>query len=348
MLRPQTIAFPGGKMKKMKIMLILPMLTLWACANTEEGTATTASNQVAATPTYNVTLNFLAKVGSADFACGTTYTGANSVGTNNTDLVAKDFRFYINDIRLVKADNSEVSLSLNQDGTWQYEGVALLDFENGSGICASTTGPTTAMNSQVKGTIAQTNGVAYTKIKFRLGIPLSLNHLDTGSAPAPLNVSALYWAWTSGRKFARLDFNTSGGGYDTGFNVHLGSVNCTGTTPVSSNVDCNTPNRAEITLNIPAGSQTDLTGLSNMRIVADLRAILQDLALGTADQGGAPGCMSGTTDPECRAILTRLGLQFAYIGTTNATRGATNNTVYAAQTGGDTTQVSAQSFFRTQ
>lgn len=335
-------------MKKWILFSAFLFAFLPGCSNTgDKAPESTASNSVS-TPSYDVTLNFQGKVGSADFACGTTYTGANAVGTANTDLVARDFRFYVHDVRLVKADNSEVSVSMTNDGTWQYQNVALLDFENGTGGCASTTGPTAATNSQVKGTIPQTGGVAFTKIKFRLGVPLSLNHLDVNTASAPLNVSALYWAWTSGRKFARLDFLTSGGGAynSTAFNIHLGSTSCTGTNPVSSNADCNSANRPEITLNIPLANQTDLTGISNMRIVADLRELVKDLDLTVADQGAPAGCMSGQTDPECRAVMTRFGLQYSYTGTTNAARGAANNTVYAAATGGHVTQVSAQSFFR--
>lgn len=335
-------------MKKLILLSAFLVSFVPGCSNTGDKAPETTSSNAVSTPTYDVTLNFQAKVGSADFACGTTYTGANAVGTAATDLVARDFRFYVHDVRLVKADNTEVSVSMTNDGTWQYQNVALLDFENATGGCASTTGPTTATNSQVKGTIPQSGGVAFTKIKFRLGVPLSLNHLDVNTAPAPLNVSALYWAWTSGRKFARLDFLTAGGGaYNaTAFNVHLGSTGCTGTNPVSSNADCNSANRPEITLNIPVASQTDLTGIANMRIVADLKELVQDLNLTVADAGGPSGCMSGTTDPECRSVMPRFGLLYSYTGTTQATRNATNNTVYPAVSGGHATQVSAQSFFR--
>lgn len=312
------------------------------CTNTgDKAPETTTSNSVT-TPTNDITLNFQAKVGTADFACGTTYTGENAVGTANTGLVAGDFRFYVHDVRLVKSNNDEVAISMANDGTWQYQNVALLDFENGTGGCA-VPGATAATNSQVKGTIPQSAGVAFTKIKFRLGVPLSLNHLNVNTASAPLNISALFWVWTTGHKFARLDFLTSGG---TAFNIHLGSTSCTGTTPVSSNVDCNSPNRPEITLNIPVASQSDLAGITAMRLVADLRELVKDLDLTVADQGGAAGCMSGNNDPECRSVMPRFGLMYSYTGETKATRNATNNTVYAAATGGHATQVSAQSFFR--
>jgi uncharacterized repeat protein (TIGR04052 family) len=339
-----------------KLILLSAVLVAFAsgCSNTDDSTPETTSSN--ATPTYDVTINFQAKVGTADFACGTTYTGANAVGTPPTGLVARDFRFYVHDVRLVKADNTEVSVSMTNDGTWQYQNVALLDFENATGGCASTTGPTTATNSQVKGTIPQSGGVAFTKIKFRLGVPQSLNHLNVNTAPAPLNFSALYWTWTTGYKFARLDFLTSGGAYDaTAFNIHLGSTGCTGTNPVSSNADCSTPNRPEITLNIPAGSQNDLAGIANMRIVADLRELVKDLNLTNGETvfPGVPnpnphpsGCMSGPRDPECRYVMPRFGLLYSYTGLTDTNRNANQNTVYPAVSGGHSSQVSAQSFFR--
>lgn len=295
--------------------------------------------------TTDLVLNFQAKVGSADFACGTTYSG---VGTASTQLAARDFRFYVHDVKLVKSDGSEVSVSLTADNTWQYKNVALLDFENGTGGCAATTGPTSATNSQVKGTVAVTAGDKYSKIKFTLGIPSSLNHLDVSNAPAPLNVAALYWSWTSGRKAARLDFLTSGGGaYDaTAFNIHIGSTSCTQTGATQDQVTCTTPNRPEVTLNIPETYQTGLSSLSSLRIMADVKELLRDLNLNTADQGAPAGCMSGTTDPECRSVMPRLGIAYTYTGTTNATRDATNGTSYGAVSGGHATQSSTQSFFR--
>ncbi len=54
-----------------------------------------------------------------------------------------DYRMYVHDMRLLTADGREVPLELIEDGTWQHRGVALLDFEHGSG-CDSGTEPTNA------------------------------------------------------------------------------------------------------------------------------------------------------------------------------------------------------------
>jgi len=77
-----------------------------------------------------VTLTFDGRVGGEPFECGGSYDG---VGSTDTTLEARDLRFYVHDVRLVRADGTEVPVSLEQDGMFQVEDVALLDFEDGSG-----------------------------------------------------------------------------------------------------------------------------------------------------------------------------------------------------------------------
>ena len=42
----------------------------------------------------------------------------------------------------------------------------------------------------------------------------------------------------------------------------------------------------------------------------DLALLFAATNFDTADGGGAPGCMSGATDPECAPIFPKLGLPF--------------------------------------
>ncbi|MDX2170158.1 MAG: MbnP family protein, partial [Deltaproteobacteria bacterium] len=94
-----------------------------------------------------VAIQFKAMVGDQAFACGTAYSG---IGTANSQIVPADFRFYVSNLRLVSRTGAEVPVALEQDGIWQYQNVALLDFEDGSGPCANGN---TATNSVVKGTV---------------------------------------------------------------------------------------------------------------------------------------------------------------------------------------------------
>lgn len=293
---------------------LLTFLFLVACAKSTE------SETVATDVSQTLNLQFAAKVGSETFDCTRSYSG---IGSTNTTIQPKDFRFYIHDVKLVKSDGTEISVTLTPDGAYQYENLALLDFENNTGTCTTTTGPTAATNTKIVGTFTAPSNVSVTKVRFKYGIPTSLNHLDVATAPAPLNISALFWSWTSGRKHARLDFKTVGGAYDAGYNLHLGNTNCTGTAP---NITCVQVNVAAIELSFSLGKT----------VVVDLKNLLSSQDLNTVDQGGPAGCMSGTTDPECKDVFNAGGISFSPT-VTNATRGVISGTVYSS---------SAQTLFR--
>lgn len=242
-------------------------------------------------------LSFEGRVGAEAFSCSKTYAG---LGTTTATVEPLDFRFYVHDVRFVRADKSEAKVQLDQDGTWQLDDIALIDFEDKTGTCANGTAPT---NTSVKGTVAPGT---YTGVKFKLGLPASRNHADVSTAPSPLNLSALFWSWQSGYKFLRVDSRLAigdGGVPDGGvpvFNLHLGSSGCTGD-PDGGTTVCTNLNLAEVALDLNPQSDT---------IVVDYAAVIAGNDLKT-NAGGAPGCMSGTTDPECPAVFTRLGLDLA-------------------------------------
>ncbi len=164
-----------------------------------------------------VDIPFAAEVGDVAFDCAQEYDG---IGTTNATVSITDFRFYVHDVRLMRADGEAVALELEQDGLWQYENLALLDFENDSGACSNGTSQTRTV---VRGAVPVG---AYVGLSFRLGVPAELNHLNAAKAPSPLNLSALFWAWTSGYKYLRVDSIATGAAGP--FNLHLGAGECTG------------------------------------------------------------------------------------------------------------------------
>ena len=123
-----------------------------------------------------VTINFHALVGSRDFACGQSYAGLGSAATM---VQPADFRLYIHNVRLVDQTGAERPLTLDQDQLWQYEDVALLDFENKVAPCDGTA----AINTTVRGQAAGSGG--YTGVRFAVGIPPELNHGNQATAPSP-------------------------------------------------------------------------------------------------------------------------------------------------------------------
>jgi uncharacterized repeat protein (TIGR04052 family) len=186
-------------------------------------------------------------------------------------------------------------VELVQDNKWQLDNLALLDFEDGTGACRNGTPD---RNAQVTGTVPA--GLEYHGLKFTLGVPFEKNHTDLTNMPPPLNLTALAWVWNAGRKFARLDFSSTG--VPRGFAIHLGSTGCTpneSQTTVPAN--CSSPNRAEVSLD-HFDPKTDV-------VVADLAALLRD---SNVDEAGKmmSGCMSGPTTKACGPLFQHLGLPF--------------------------------------
>ncbi len=238
--------------------------------------------------TMDVMIPFEGRVGKTPFTCKATYPG---LGTAATEIALSDFRLYIHDVKLHQKGGADVPLELKQDGLWQYQSLALLDFEDKTGPCANGTAE---MNGMIHGTVP---AGTYDGISFKLGVPFELNHADVSTAPSPLNLSGLFWDWNSGYKFLRADSAPAAGGAP--FLLHLGSTACQGDFADGGVSACDRPNVADVAL----------TGFdpAKSKIVVDYAAVIAGNDL-SKNEGGAPGCMSGPTDPECEAIFERLGL----------------------------------------
>lgn len=249
----------------------------------------------------SATVQFKAEVNGQDFVCGKTYSNVG-VGQPGTYQV-NDWRFYVHDVALVKADGSRQTLDLNQDGAWQYQNTALLDLRKD---CGSGVLPT---NAVVKGTVSNES---YSGICFKVGIPYSLNHISDATAPSPLNSSGMLWNWRAGRKFIRIDGVGDPSNLKQSFVIHLGSTECPGPDPnAPPSAACGYPNIAEFCL--------DNFNVDQDRIVMDVGKALaaSNVVVNTAST--APGCMSGNSDPECIAIMPRLNLDFTYVAGAGST-----------------------------
>jgi len=149
--------------------------------------------------TQDVAIDFAAYVGESEFACGESYEG---VGTAKSTITPKDFRFYVSDVALIDENGEAVPLELEQDGKWQYQNTALLDFEDGTSACDNGTAQ---MNTTIVGTVPEGD---YQSLQFTMGVPQKLNHDDAAIAPSPLNVTSMWWNWQGGYKFLRVDMET--------------------------------------------------------------------------------------------------------------------------------------------
>lgn len=238
-----------------------------------------------------VTLTFAAMVGSETFDCTKTFA---NIGVERATVAPQDFRLYIHDVALIAADGTEVKVELENDGVWQRDGVALLDFESGIGSCSAGTRET---NAQIVGTVPP--GRAWSGLRFKVGIPEAMNHLDAARAPAPFNEPGLWWSWKGGYKFARIDIETPG--QPKGFYFHLGASGCTG--DATTAYTCATGNVAPITL----------TGFDprRSRVTMDLAQLFAQSQVNRGPDmqtDFVAGCMSSATDPDCPATMGAFGL----------------------------------------
>ncbi len=242
---------------------------------------------------HRVVLKFAASVGNESARCGQMYSGLGTTGENAEVL---DLRFYVSNIRLVNAGGEEVPLTLEQDGKWQVQNVALLDFEDGTGKCSDA--GNADVNGEITGTVPDGS---YNGILFDLGVPFDMNHDDLAAAPTPLNVSAMYWAWSIGYKFVRVDLETEAG---LQWSVHVGSTMCESEGPADPPAsECGRPNRPQI-----AFSSFDS---DHDTIVFDLLTLYlaSDLSQDTPDT--AAGCQSFPDDVnECTPVFPNFGLDF--------------------------------------
>ncbi|MBW4598288.1 MAG: metallo-mystery pair system four-Cys motif protein [Calothrix sp. FI2-JRJ7] len=252
-----------------------------------------------------ITIKLAGRVNNQPFACGRNY----KLGKAATTVTPLDFRFYISDISLIDAQGKVVPLNLAQDGKWQYQNVALIDFENKTGACVNGTVET---RDVVIGTVPKGK---YKAVRFSLGVPQNLNHEDSTLAPSPLNLTSLWWNWQFGYKFARIDFTyrlASTGqkqhvhdemAKSQGFLIHLGSTGCQAeTTSQKPTTACSNPNRATITLN-------NFDPNKNV-IVADIAKLLANVDLSYNQPGTAPGCMSEPNDFDCTGVMENFGIPF--------------------------------------
>lgn len=263
------------------------------------------STMIAAADPVQIDLQFAGEFAGQPFDCSAQY---DNIGTSDTTVEVSDYRLYVSRIRLLDASGAQVPVTLRENGPWQYNDIALLDFENASGACANGTAQT---NSQVK--VLAPAG-EYTGVAFEVGVPFDSNHQDPTLAASPLNLTSLFWNWRGGYRFMRVDLQPVGAGmhmrktkagshgtmHGKGWALHLGSTGCEASSPTNTPASCASPNRISVVFPDAApGSST---------FVIDPAGVLGESDVSRNTEGTSPGCMSAPDDPECVAVFTALGL----------------------------------------
>ncbi len=258
-------------------MKLSPRLALLACAAITLAGCTE--------PGVPVEIQFQAMVGDQLLDCETSY---ENQGRADTTLSFTDFRFYVHNIRLVTQEGEEFSVTLDEDGIWQQEHLALLDFENGKGTCRNGS---EQMHTTLIGTVADQ---VYSEIRFTIGVPFEDNHVNTATAQPPLTFTNMSWGWQGGFKFLRADVASE----DYNFIFHLGSTGCEGT--IGDISGCSQGNRAEVAIQ-NFDPRNDV-------IIIDAQTLFQGTDVSTNTEDTLSGCMSITSDADCNSLFENMGL----------------------------------------
>jgi uncharacterized repeat protein (TIGR04052 family) len=251
-----------------------------------------------------VNLQFAALINGQPFECGKSYA---NVGSTQASLTPTDLRLYVSEVALVNAQGEVVPVKLTQDGIWQLDNIAFLDFENGAGPCRNGTA---AVNTTVRGTVPAGQ---YRSLKFTMGLPFAHNHGDATQAAPPLNNSAMFWSWQGGYRFIKFDATSKSapGASDvqdaafvaaSGFAVHVGSTQCASASATTAPTACKNPNRMVL--------QFDNYDPAKSIVAMDVGALLAGTNVTVNARRTSPGCMSFEKDADCNAVMAAMGLPY--------------------------------------
>jgi uncharacterized repeat protein (TIGR04052 family) len=237
-----------------------------------------------------LSLPFAAQVHSKPLRCDASY---EKIGASRTSLQLQDFKAYVRDVALVRENGARYPLVLEQDGRWQRDTVALLDFEDGTGNC-NTGSP--ELRTEVVGLVPDLDD--YTGVEFTLGVPPELNHKNVEWVDPPLDVRSMWWSLTNGYRFLRLDVRAGG---NRPYAFHVRADGCTGTPDIG--VHCSAENQGTVFLTgfVPGQS----------RVVFDVAALFAHTDFESSGDGTTDpvaGCLSSADDPECAALFGQIGL----------------------------------------
>jgi uncharacterized repeat protein (TIGR04052 family) len=233
-----------------------------------------------------LSVRFVAEVHGAPFRCGQAY---DDMGTSRGRFTPRDLRMFVHDLALIDEHGEAQPLALDQDGAFQVDDLALVDFEGAATGCDEGT-PETHVELRGRAPAGRYRGLT-----FKLGVPFAHNHADQALAPSPLNLTSMFWTWRDGYKFVRFEGESDG----AGFIFHVGSTGCDGDL-AGGTTRCSAENVATITLPDYEPGQAVVLDLGLLLAGSDLAALSPTEA----------GCMSGPDEAECGPLFERLGLPF--------------------------------------
>lgn len=132
------------------------------------------------------------------------------------------------------------------------------------------------------------------RIRFTLGVPFAVNHLNPISQQSPLNLPSMFWVWQTGHKFMRLELATN----NDQWLFHLGSTGCQSASVMRApDQACRYPNT--MTIELPITQYSD----NNLVLALDLAALLSNVELTSSSS-----CQSERNNVSCQQLFNNLSI----------------------------------------
>jgi uncharacterized repeat protein (TIGR04052 family) len=209
----------------------------------------------------------------------------SALTVNGVNWQVEQLQFYINTVEYQQTQGKWLTWPMKTNA-YQSSNVALL------GDHCETQG-----KSNANWVIEFASSVEFnknTKVRFTLGVPYELNHLNPLTQKSPLNDSSMFWVWQSGHKFLRLEMITK----NDDWLFHLGSMGCKAQSAMRSpKAPCLYPNTT--TFEITMDSSTKI----NNRIIFDLEKLIKGIKLINSNN-----CQSNVDNPSCQQLFKNIAL----------------------------------------
>jgi len=133
------------------------------------------------------------------------------------------------------------------------------------------------------------------RIRFTLGVPFQVNHLNPISQQSPLNLPSMFWIWQTGHKFLRLELAAN----HEKWLFHLGSTGCKSVSAMRApKSNCLYPNRFNFELPLGINSKN---AKGNLAINVDLAELLKHVELSASSS-----CQSEQNNKSCQQLFDNL------------------------------------------
>lgn len=194
---------------------------------------------------------------------------------DETQWRIEQLQFFISSIEI--KENNQWHKTKLEKSPYQTESIALL-----GEYCADITQKNWQLN------LTNVSEKA-TEIRFTLGLPFAINHLNPLTQESPLNIPSMFWGWQKGHKFLRLEMAST----NDNWLFHLGSVGCKASSPLRApKQECMYPNRYsyQISLSNPKD-----------KVSFELSSLLNGLKLSSETS-----CQSSPVNKHCQQLLKNL------------------------------------------